>query len=151
MLEIFSANWKVLRNALPPVWTGSHIDTVFKAGQFDGMAGVIAGLEAARLIKDSGLPHRRSIEVIVFTSEEPTCFGKGCLGSRTLAGLLSQDEARRIKDEEGNSFSEVLERRGYNPKQIDKIAITKNAVHSFIELHIEQGPVLEQLEIPIGH
>jgi len=136
--------------SLPPVWTGSHIDTVFNAGQFDGMAGVIAGLEAARLIKDSGLPHRRSIEVIVFTSEEPTRFGKGCLGSRTLAGLLSQDEVRRIKDEEGNSFFEVLERQGYDTKQIDKLAITKNAIHSFIELHIEQGPVLEQLKIPIG-
>ena len=56
---------------LPPVWTGSHIDTVLKAGMFDGMAGVVAGIEAARLIKESKIPHKRNIEVIVYTSEEP--------------------------------------------------------------------------------
>ena len=67
-----------------PVWTGSHIDTVPNAGMFDGMAGVVCGLEALRLIKDSGINHRRNISVIVYTSEEPTRFGLSCLGSRAF-------------------------------------------------------------------
>lgn len=139
-----------LETSIPPVWTGSHIDTVLNAGRFDGMTGVIGGLEAVRLIKESGLPHQRNIEVIVFTSEEPTRFGKGCLGSRALAGLLSQEEANEIKDEEGLSFLEVLDSLGYKPGQFDKVPVAKNNVHAFVELHIEQGPVLEYKGLPIG-
>lgn len=62
-------------SSLPPVWTGSHIDTVLNAGMFDGMAGVVGGIEALRLIKESGIPHKRDISAVVYTSEEPTRFG----------------------------------------------------------------------------
>ena len=72
-----------------PVWTGSHIDTVPNAGKFDGMAGVVCGMEALRLIKESGVEHKRDLTVIVYTSEEPTRFSLGCLGSRAMAGAMT--------------------------------------------------------------
>ncbi|MBA9084601.1 acetylornithine deacetylase/succinyl-diaminopimelate desuccinylase-like protein [Fontibacillus solani] len=73
---------------LPAVWTGSHIDTVLHAGMFDGMAGVVAGLEAVRMIQASGASFKRNIEVIVYTSEEPTRFGLGCLAMFNLPLIL---------------------------------------------------------------
>lgn len=135
---------------LPPVWTGSHIDTVLKAGMFDGMAGVVAGIEAARLIKESKIPHKRNIEVIVYTSEEPTRFGLSCLGSRAMAGYLSLEQAKRLKDKQGNSLAEVLEGLGYDLSKFDEISFKKGEVFAAVELHIEQGAVLESMGLPIG-
>lgn len=135
---------------LSPVWTGSHIDTVINAGMFDGMSGVVSGIEASRLIKESGVPHKRNIEVIVYTSEEPTRFGLGCLGSRAMAGCLSLEQAKELKDEEGKSLADILESIGYNLSEFDKIAVKKDEVFAAVELHIEQGGVLEALGLPIG-
>jgi len=135
---------------LPPIWTGSHIDTVLNAGQFDGMVGVVGALEAIRLIKETKLPRKRNIEVVVFTSEEPTRFGKGCLGSRALAGKLTLEDAQNMFDEEGNSLAEVLENLNYNLNEFKNIKVAQGSVHAFIELHIEQGAVLESLGVPIG-
>ncbi|MBC2579753.1 Zn-dependent hydrolase [Clostridium sp. DJ247] len=135
---------------LPPVWTGSHIDTVINAGMFDGMTGVVAGIEAARLIKESGLSHKRNIEVIVYTSEEPTRFGLGCLGSRAMAGSLSLEEAQELKDNEGKSLADVLESLGYDLSKFNEIPVKKGDVHAAVELHVEQGGVLETLGLPIG-
>jgi hydantoinase/carbamoylase family amidase len=135
---------------LPVVWTGSHIDTVLNAGNFDGMAGVIAGIEALRVIKESNSKVKRSIEVLVYTSEEPTRFGLSCLGSRAMAGKLSLEEAGNLKDEEGKSLTEVLESLGYNLDEFDKIPVKKGDVHAAVELHIEQGGVLERIGKTIG-
>lgn len=135
---------------LSPVWTGSHIDTVINAGMFDGMTGVVGGIEAARLIKESGVSHKRNIEVIVYTSEEPTRFGLGCLGSRAMAGCLSFQQAKELKDEEGKSLTDVLESLGYDLSEFDKIPVKKDGVFAAVELHIEQGGVLESLGVPIG-
>jgi len=136
--------------SLPVVWTGSHIDTVINAGKFDGMAGVVAGIEAARLIKESGQKHKRNIEVLVYTSEEPTRFGLGCLGSRAMAGELSLDKAQELRDNQGNSLTEVLESLGYNLAEFDQVPVKQGDVFAAVELHIEQGAVLESLEVPIG-
>jgi len=135
---------------LSPIWTGSHIDTVINAGMFDGMTGVVAGIEAARLIKEAGVQHKRNIEVIVYTSEEPTRFGLGCLGSRAMAGCLSLEQAKELKDEEGKSLTEVLEGLGYNLSEFHKIPVKKGEVFAAVELHVEQGGVLEALGLPIG-
>lgn len=137
-------------SSLPVVWTGSHIDTVINAGKFDGMAGVAAGIEAARLIQESGEIHKRNIEVLVYTSEEPTRFGLGCLGSRAMAGELSLDKAKELKDDQGKSLADVLESLGYDLSKFDKIPVNKGDVFAAIELHIEQGAVLESLKVPIG-
>ncbi|MNE11810.1 N-carbamoyl-L-amino acid hydrolase [compost metagenome] len=135
---------------LPPVWTGSHIDTVLHAGMYDGMAGVVAGLEAIRMIQASGASLKRSIEVIVYTSEEPTRFGLGCLGSRALAGELSLEQAYSLVDAEGNLLPDVLKELGYDLSRFTDIAMPQGSVHGAVELHIEQGGVLESLGLPVG-
>lgn len=135
---------------LPAVWTGSHIDTVLHAGMFDGMAGVVAGLEAVRMIQASGASFKRNIEVIVYTSEEPTRFGLGCLGSRAMAGELSLEQAYSLKDADGKSLPDVLEELGYDLTQFADIAVPMGSVHGAVELHIEQGGMLESLDLPVG-
>lgn len=135
---------------LAPVWTGSHIDTVHNAGKFDGMAGVVAGIEALRVIKESGIKHRRNIEVIVFTSEEPTRFGLWGIGSHVMAGKLQRDELQNYSDEDGKSLEEVLISLGYNLDSFDEIPRRKGEVHAFVELHIEQAPLLERKQLPVG-
>ncbi|MDF2568009.1 MAG: Zn-dependent hydrolase [Oscillospiraceae bacterium] len=136
--------------SLPAVWTGSHIDTVLNAGMFDGMAGVVGGMEAVRLIKESGQRPKRSIEVIVYTSEEPTRFGLSCLGSRAMAGKLSLEDAKNLKDNDGNTFAEVLKSLEYNPVEFKNIPISKGSVFGAVELHIEQNGLLEENGLPVG-
>ena len=135
---------------LSPVWTGSHIDTVPYAGSFDGMTGVVGGIEALRVIKESGLRHERNIQVIVFTSEEPTRFGKGCLGSRAMAGDLTRNGTTYLVDEDGKTLSKVLDELGYNNEQFHLIKKEKGDVYGCVELHIEQGAILERLGKKIG-
>lgn len=136
--------------SLPPLWTGSHIDTVLNAGMFDGMAGVVGGLEAVRLIKESGETFERNIIVVVYTSEEPTRFGLCCLGSRAMAGKLSLEDVHKLYDKDGKSLEEVLEALGYDLKAFDKIKISKGEVFGAIELHIEQNSSLEEKKLPVG-
>lgn len=136
--------------SLSPVWTGSHIDTVLHGGQFDGMAGVVSGLEAIRLIKESGLPRKRNIEVIVFTSEEPTRFGLGCIGSRALAGKLTLADTAQLLDDTGKSLKDLLNDLDYDETKFPLIQKKKGDVFAFVELHIEQAEILESLQIPVG-
>src|SRR6202049_1611191 len=88
------ARWNGSDPAAPAVGTGSHIDAIPNAGKFDGVVGVMGGLEAIRGLQQSGFRPRHSIELVIFTSEEPTRFGIGCLGSRLLSGSLSSEAAR---------------------------------------------------------
>lgn len=135
---------------LPAVWTGSHIDTVLNAGMFDGMVGVVGGLEAIRLIKESGVTFQRSIVVIVYTSEEPTRFGLCCLGSRALASKLSLEDTKVLYDHEGRSLASVLEELGYKLTDFSSIAKKKGEVFAAVELHIEQSNTLEKKNLPVG-
>lgn len=135
---------------LAPVWSGSHIDTVLNAGMYDGMVGVLAAIEACRLIKQSGIPHRRSITAIVFSSEEPTRFGIGCVGSRTMAGHLSLEDTKNIIDDDGITLYDTLEKLEYTKKNFNEIVKHKGDVFASVELHIEQADILERLQIPIG-
>ena len=91
----------VLTPSAPAVGTGSHIDAIPNAGKYDGVVGVLGGLEAIRALQQSGFRPRNSIELLIFTSEEPTRFGIGCLGSRLLSGTLSADSARKLTDNDG--------------------------------------------------
>lgn len=141
---------KGINSELSPVWTGSHIDTVLHGGEFDGTAGVIGGMEALRLIKESGIPHLRDIEVVIFTSEEPTRFGMGCLGSRALAGVLTLEETKTLLDQDGISLYSILKDLNYNFSKFSEIKKDKGDVYGFVELHIEQGVVLESLGIKTG-
>lgn len=133
-----------------PVWTGSHIDTVLNAGMFDGMSGVVAGLEAVRLIREAGIRPKRSLAVVVYTSEEPTRFRLGCLGSRALAGKLDAKDAATLYDAEGRSLHEVLTKLGFPVKAFDKVAKKRGDVFAAVELHIDQTGVLEQAGKTVG-
>lgn len=143
------ARWIGSRPELPAVATGSHIDAIPHAGKYDGVVGVLGGLEAIRALKGSGFAPQRSIELILFTSEEPTRFGIGCLGSRLLSGTLSPKVAKELRDREGATLNETRQRAGFSGS-LDSVRLTDHDYSAFLELHIEQGPVLENEGGPIG-
>jgi ureidoglycolate amidohydrolase len=143
------ARWSGSELTAPPVGTGSHIDAIPNAGKYDGVVGVLGGLEAIRSLQASGFCPRHSIELLVFTSEEPTRFGIGCLGSRLLSGTLSADAARKLGDKEGTSLGEVRGNAGYNGP-LEEVKLPNGHYKAFVELHIEQGPLLEQQKVPLG-
>jgi N-carbamoyl-L-amino-acid hydrolase len=141
--------WAGTEPSLPAVATGSHTDAIPHAGMYDGTVGVLGGLEAMRALKHSGLRPRRSIELIMFTSEEPTRFGIGCLGSRLLSGTLDPDRADALKDKDEVELKAVRTAAGFSGP-LPSVRLPPNHYHAWIELHIEQGPLLEREEIPIG-
>ena len=143
------ARWTGSDRTLPPVGTGSHIDAIPNAGKYDGVVGVLGGLEAIRALQRSGFRPRHSVELLVFTSEEPTRFGVGCLGSRMLSGTLSADAARQFKDNEGASLNDIRERAGIRG-DLEAVKLPSGYYSAFVELHIEQGPRLERQGIPLG-
>ncbi|RDI95450.1 Zn-dependent hydrolase [Meiothermus sp. QL-1] len=143
------ARWTGSAPELPAVATGSHIDAIPYAGMYDGTVGVLGGLEAIRALQRAGFQPRRSIELVVFTAEEPTRFGIGCLGSRALAGALSPEALHLLKDSEGRSLEEVRQEAGYT-EPLEEVRLPEGYYSAFVELHIEQGPVLEQEGVPLG-
>ena len=98
------ARWQGADPQAPAVGTGSHIDAIPNAGKYDGVVGVLGGLEAIRALQRSGFQPKHSIELLVFATEEPTRFGIGCLGSRLLSGSLPVDSADQLKDSSGESL-----------------------------------------------
>jgi N-carbamoyl-L-amino-acid hydrolase len=143
------ARWIGSEDAAPPVATGSHVDAIPNAGKYDGVVGVLGGLEAIRALKRSGFRPRRSIELIIFTSEEPTRFGIGCLGSRMMSGSLSPEDARRLKDGENEQLEDVRTKAGMEGS-LDSVRLPSGCYSAFIELHIEQGPLLERANVSLG-
>lgn len=143
------ARWLGAAPELPAIGTGSHIDAIPNAGRYDGTVGVLGGLEAIRSLQRSGFRPRRSIDVVMFTSEEPTRFGIGCLGSRLLAGALDARAGERLKDRDGRTLNEVRRAAGFNGA-LENVRLSENYYSGFIELHIEQGPLLERQNIPLG-
>jgi ureidoglycolate amidohydrolase len=143
------ARWAGAEPELPAVGTGSHIDAIPNAGMFDGTVGVLGALEAIRALARSGFHPRRSIELLVFTAEEPTRFGVGCLGSRLLAGTLDASAGERLKDRDGTSLDKVRTKAGFHGP-LSGVRLPDGYYHAFVELHIEQGPVLEQKQIGLG-
>lgn len=133
-----------------PVWTGSHIDTVLNAGMFDGMSGVVAGLEAIKLIREVGIRPKRSLVVVVYTSEEPTRFRLGCLGSRALAGKLDMADATALHDSQGNSLYDVLTHLDFPVKDFAKLPKNSGDVFAAVELHIDQTGILERAGRKVG-
>src|SRR5208282_286907 len=141
--------WTGSDPALSVVGTGSHIDAIPNAGKYDGVVGVLGGLEAIRALQRGGFCPRHAIELLVFTSEEPTRFGIGCIGSRMLSGTLSSEAARRLKDSADASLDEVRETAGLRG-ELEAVRLPNSYYKAFVELHIEQGPWLERQRIPLG-
>jgi len=143
------ARWAGSDAEAPAVCTGSHIDAIPNAGKYDGVVGVLGGLEAIRALRRVGFRPKNSIELLVFTSEEPTLFGIGCLGSRLLSGSLSPEAAKRLKDSGGESIDEVRQKAGLRG-ELAEVKLPVGYYKAFVELHIEQGPLLERQRVPLG-
>ena len=143
------ARWAGSDAQAPAVGTGSHIDAIPNAGKYDGVVGVLGGLESIRSLQRAGFRPKHSIELLIFTSEEPTRFGIGCLGSRVLSGTLSADVARKLADNDGNSLEEVRGRAGF-AGEMEQVKLRGGYYKGFVELHIEQGPILEREQKQLG-
>jgi ureidoglycolate amidohydrolase len=143
------ARWEGAEPDQPPVATGSHIDAIPNAGRFDGTVGVLGGLEAIRALARAGFRPRRSIELVIFTSEEPTRFGIGCLGSRLMAGLLDSSAGTRLTDREGATLDQARAAARFSGP-LSGVRLPEGCYSAFVELHIEQGPLLERDGIALG-
>ncbi|MBI5811397.1 MAG: M20 family metallo-hydrolase [Meiothermus silvanus] len=143
------ARWVGAEPDLPAVGTGSHTDAIPHAGRYDGVVGVLGGLEAIRALQAARFRPRRSIELLMFTSEEPTRFGIGCLGSRALCGAWTAEMLGRLRDSEGKSLDQARTEAGFSGG-LETVRLPENYYSAFVELHIEQGPLLEQENLPLG-
>jgi beta-ureidopropionase / N-carbamoyl-L-amino-acid hydrolase len=131
---------------LAPAMTGSHIDTVRTGGRYDGNYGVLAGLEVVRALNAAGIVTRRPVAVAFFTNEEGARFQPDMLGSLVYAGGLGLNEAYAAADKDGRSVGDELRRIGY----LGPAAPGALKPHAFVELHIEQGPILDEEKVQIG-
>jgi N-carbamoyl-L-amino-acid hydrolase len=150
--------WEGSDPALGVVGTGSHTDAIPHAGMYDGTVGVLGGLEALRSLKESGFQPKRSLELLMFTSEEPTRFGIGCIGSRLLGGVMDPQAADELPDRLGETdpnaphgltLREVREAAGFGG-ELASVKLPANYYAAWVELHIEQGPLLERDNIQLG-
>ncbi|WP_027034991.1 Zn-dependent hydrolase [Mesorhizobium ciceri] len=132
--------------SLPPVYVGSHLDTQPTGGKYDGVLGVLGGLEVVRSLNDLGIKTKHPIVVTNWTNEEGSRFAPAMMASGVFAGVLDQADVYGHVDKQGKKFGEELERIGW--KGSEKVGDRK--IHAFFELHIEQGPILEDEDIDIG-
>lgn len=133
----------------PAILIGSHLDTVIDGGKYDGMLGVISGIEIVHVFSESGYRMENPIEVIGFCDEEGVRFHTTFLGSKTIAGTF-KEETLYAMDDKGISLRETLKQLGLKPVRFQEAAYHPNDVLCYLELHIEQGPVLEDLGHPVG-
>ena len=133
----------------PAVLIGSHVDSVYEGGNFDGPLGVLAGVEVAQSMKEGGVETVRPVEVVAFTDEEGARFSFGMIGSRALAGTLSE-EGLQHEDADGVSIADAMRRYGLDPAGIAESARPPDSLAAYLELHIEQGRVLENEGLPVG-
>ena len=134
------------RGDLDPIGVGSHLDTQPKGGRFDGVLGVLAGLEALRTLDDHGVVTQRPLELVVWTNEEGSRFAPAMVASGTYAGVFNVGSTLARRDRDGVSLGEALAATGFN----GEMAVGEPRLAGFLELHIEQGPVLEENHEAIG-
>ncbi|WP_407308004.1 Zn-dependent hydrolase [Desulfosporosinus sp. SB140] len=133
----------------PVILTGSHIDSVYNGGIFDGALGIIGGIEVLQTMQEQGIKSEHPIEVIAFNDEEGTRFSYSMMGSRGVIGGLKPEDLE-LKDKEGISIANTMKAQGLDPALIRCAARTKGSIKAFIELHIEQGKVLEKNNHSVG-
>ena len=134
---------------LPTILFGSHIDSVPHGGNFDGPLGSLGAIEVIRALDDANLTTRHPLEVVIWTNEEGPHFGISAFGSGVAAGVLGP-EILDIKDHEGLTVADWLRRYGQDPARLTDARIAPGALAAILELHIEQGPVLEESKVQIG-
>lgn len=132
----------------PSVIVGSHFDSVPNGGDYDGPAGVVAGLEIAALFQENHIKPAYPLEIIAMIEEEGSRFGGGLMGSRGIAGYLQKDDIKQLKDKNGISVPEAMEEIGLDPSL--EVKRDPKTIKAFLEMHIEQGPLLEEEQISVG-
>jgi N-carbamoyl-L-amino-acid hydrolase len=134
---------------LPVLLLGSHIDSVVKGGNFDGDVGSLGAVEVARALKEAGAKTRHPLEVVIWENEEGNHFGISTMGSGIASGIWGPEILSR-KDEQGETVADWLRKYGQDPAQLTDARIKPGALAAYLELHIEQGPNLDEAKIPIG-
>jgi N-carbamoyl-L-amino-acid hydrolase len=131
---------------LPPVVMGSHLDTVYCGGRFDGITGVMGALEVMRTVCDLRIPHKRPLMTAVWTNEEGARFEPALLGSGIVAGKFEKESVYAVTDRDGVSFADALRRVGYMGEEKNRL----READTYLELHVEQGPILDRAGLQIG-
>ena len=134
----------------PAIMAGSHFDSGKNGGIFDGPAGVVMGLEIARVLHEAGVKTRYPLEFAALIEEEGARFGGGLYGSRVMTGQVSREMLDQIKDRDGVSMAEAMRDFGLNPDRIADAVRPAGSLKAFIEMHIEQGPILENEGLEAG-
>lgn len=129
---------------------GSHFDSVKNGGNFDGPAGVVMALEIMRTLDENKVALKNPIEFVALIEEEGGRFGSGVFGSRAMVGLVDYEELERNKDKDGISMADAFREFGFDPTKIKEAKKDKDKIKAFIELHIEQGPILEKESKDVG-
>lgn len=137
------------QSTAPVLMLGSHIDSQPYGGRFDGVIGVLGALEVVETMKEQNIIPNIPIEVIAFSDEEGSRFNKGLFGSRGICGMLEEGELDRT-DKEGMTRREALTQFGCDPEKLSESEYKKGSIAAFLELHIEQGPILEEKNSPVG-
>ena len=135
---------------LPPVLVGSHLDTVPGGGRFDGSLGVVAAVEVAAVMREHAVTTRHPIEVVSFSCEESSRFGRSTLGSGIVAGVWDPAEILQLTDARGAKLGHVLQRLGLDPARVAAARRQPGDFAAYVELHIEQGRVLEEARASLG-
>ncbi|QIN84263.1 hydantoinase/carbamoylase family amidase [Rubrobacter tropicus] len=134
---------------VPAVLIGSHVDSVLNGGDFDGPLGVLGGIEVLQTMNEEGVETERPVEVVAFTDEEGARFSLGMIGSRALTGTLSPEDLRH-EDRDGVSIEQAMRDAGLDPGKIGDAVRSPDSLAAYLELHIEQGKVLEGENLPVG-
>ncbi|QWA26297.1 Zn-dependent hydrolase [Streptomyces sp. JCM17656] len=135
---------------LPALGTGSHLDSVPNAGAYDGIAGVVAAMETALLLSEHEITHAHPLRFVAFAAEEGARFGQACTGSRIVAGLTGVDDLRHKRDTAGVTLADAMSAVGLHVEALANARWRPEDWAAFLELHIEQGRVLESAGVPVG-
>ncbi|MFJ3278458.1 Zn-dependent hydrolase [Streptomyces halstedii] len=138
------------RPGLPALGTGSHLDSVPNAGAYDGIAGVVAALETAHLLTEHDIEHAHPVRFVAFAAEEGARFGQACTGSRIAAGLTGPADLETKQDADGITLADAMRSVGFDPAEAAAARWQPDEWAAFVELHIEQGSVLESTRTPVG-
>lgn len=134
----------------PCVMMGSHYDSVINGGNFDGIAGVVCGIEVARQLKEKGIKPKRNYVVVGFCDEEGMRFGTGYFGSGAMLGNRDVEYCKKFKDTDGISIYDAMKGYGLDPEKVTDAKWPEGSIGHFLEAHIEQGPVLDAEKIEVG-
>jgi hydantoinase/carbamoylase family amidase len=135
---------------LPPVIMGSHLDTVYQGGKYDGVVGVTAALEVVKRLNEKGIETAHPIEIVSFACEESARFGVSTVGSKAMSGRFDKEKFRHLKDRDGITMEEALSLCALDIDSVEEASRENEEIKAFFELHVEQGPVLMNNNKNIG-